>query len=128
MPIRTNRGRAAVYRRLWGWPLRSPKHLASALIVLAVLVIGLGVALPNVLGHPIGPTPINAFGPDSSTSTSPRLPIGAPITSTTSSPLPTRLSSPLATPTSAAPNAEGLTVVERWAAAWVTHPAGVTTQ
>jgi hypothetical protein len=126
MPIRTNRGRAAVYRRLWGWPLRSPKHLASALIVLAVLVTGLGILLPKTLGNKVSPVPADPFAASSSTSS--RLPVGAPITSTTSSPLPTRLSSPLATPTSAAPNVEGLSVAKKWAAAWVTHPAGITTQ
>lgn len=42
MPIRTNRGRAAVYRRVWGWPLRSPRHLAATLSVVAVLAAGLG--------------------------------------------------------------------------------------
>lgn len=128
MPIRTNRGRAAVYRRLWGWPLRSPKHLASTLIVLVVLIVALGIVLPKTLGNQVAPTPYNAFAPNPSSSTSPRLPVGAPITSSTSSPLPTRLSSPLSTPTSAAPNTEGLTIAKEWAAAWVTHPAGITSQ
>lgn len=45
MPIRTNRGRAAVYRRVWGWPLRSPRHLAATLGVVAVLAAGLGYAV-----------------------------------------------------------------------------------
>jgi hypothetical protein len=54
---------------------------------------------------------------------------GIPITSsTTTSPLPTRLSSPLATPSPAAPNPDGLKVAKQWAAAWVTHPDGITTQ
>lgn len=35
MPLRTGRGRAAVLRRIWGWPLRSPGHLAIAAVVLA---------------------------------------------------------------------------------------------
>jgi hypothetical protein len=126
VPIRTNRGRAAVYRRLWGWPLRSPKHLASALIVLAILVVGLSIVLPKVAGNRVAPTPVDAFATDPTTT--PRLPAaGIPITSTTS-PLPTRLSTPLATPTPAAPNVDGLKVAKQWATAWVTHPAGVTTQ
>ena len=49
MPIRTNRGRAAVYRRLWGWPLRSPRHLAASIIIFVVLVVTLGVIIPKVL-------------------------------------------------------------------------------
>jgi hypothetical protein len=126
VPIRTNRGRAAVYRRLWGWPLRSPKHLASAFIVIAILVIGLGILLPRVAGNRIAPVPVDPFA--ASTTSSPRVPAaGIPITST-ASPLPTRLSSPLATPSSAAPNPDGLKVAKQWAAAWVTHPDGVTTQ
>lgn len=45
MPIRTNRGRAAVYRQVWGWPLRSPRHLAATLGVVAVLAAGVGYAV-----------------------------------------------------------------------------------
>jgi hypothetical protein len=127
VPIRTNRGRAAVYRRLWGWPLRSPKHLVTAFVVLAVVITALGIVLPKTLGNHISPTPIDAFGPDPTSSSSSREPLGVPITSTTS-PLPTRLSSPLSTPTPAAPNAEALAVAKQWATAWVTHPAGITNQ
>jgi hypothetical protein len=50
MPIRTNRGRAAVYRKLWAWPLRSPRHLAMAAFALAVLAIALcSAAVPAVV-------------------------------------------------------------------------------
>ncbi|HEV7978419.1 hypothetical protein [Amycolatopsis sp.] len=125
MPIRTNRGRAAVYRRLWGWPLRSPKHLASACIVLAILVIGLGIVLPQTLGKKVAPTPADPFA--ASPTSSSRATAGIPITSsTTSSPLPTRLSAPLLTPSSAAPNPDGLKVAKQWATAFVTHPDGIT--
>ena len=41
MPIRTNRGRAAVYRRLWGWPLRSPRHLVVALIQMVLILVAI---------------------------------------------------------------------------------------
>lgn len=47
MPIRTHRGRAAVYRTFWGWPLRSPRHLAGAGLVLAVIAAVLALALPD---------------------------------------------------------------------------------
>lgn len=126
MPIRTNRGRAAVYRRLWGWPLRSPKHLASACIVLAILVIGLGIVLPQTLNKSVSPTPADPFA--ASPTSSSRTTAGIPITSsaTTTSPLPTRLSAPLLTPSSAAPSADGLKVAKQWATAFVTHPDGVT--
>lgn len=43
MPIRTGRGRAAVYRTLWGWPLRSPRHLAAVAAGVTVLAVLLGV-------------------------------------------------------------------------------------
>lgn len=46
MPIRTHRGRAAVYRRIWGWPVRSPRHLAGTVLTLAVIAFGTGQALP----------------------------------------------------------------------------------
>lgn len=47
MPIRTHRGRAAVYRRVWGWPLRSPRHLAAVAVVLVAIGAGVAVALPG---------------------------------------------------------------------------------
>lgn len=121
MPIRTNRGRAAVYRRLWGWPLRSPKHLASTVTVLVVLIIALGIALPKTLGRSTSPTPIDAFGPNSTSI------VPAPGVTTTS-PLPTRLTAPLAAPTSAVPSPDALKTAKDWATAWVNHPAGVTNQ
>ncbi|WP_019854952.1 hypothetical protein [Actinopolyspora mortivallis] len=49
MPIRTHRGRAAVYRRLWGWPLRSPKHLVAAIVLVVATVSGVGFLLPGPL-------------------------------------------------------------------------------
>jgi hypothetical protein len=127
VPIRTNRGRTAVYRRLWGWPFRSPKHLAGVLTVLAIVVITLGIVLPNVLGSP--GTPTNAQPQPNFGTTPVRGSSEVNLTAvppTTSSPLPTRLSGPQETPTSAAPSADGLNVAKQWAAAWVNHPAGVT--
>ncbi|HEY6424241.1 MAG TPA: hypothetical protein VIY28_13530 [Pseudonocardiaceae bacterium] len=47
MPIRTHRGRAAVYRTFWGWPLRSPRHLAGTVLALVAITAGLGLALPD---------------------------------------------------------------------------------
>ncbi|HKS43767.1 MAG TPA: hypothetical protein VJT49_01395 [Amycolatopsis sp.] len=121
MPIRTNRGRAAVYRRLWGFPLRSPRHLVATVVAVVVLVIGIGVAVPQLLGHRgggSGPVPAGAGNPESSTQPTT---IGSATTS-----LPTRLTAPLAQPTSAAPSAEALNVAKLWAQAWVNHPAGIT--
>lgn len=47
MPIRTHRGRAAVYRTVWGWPLRSPWHLVAVVVVLVAVGAGVAVALPG---------------------------------------------------------------------------------
>jgi len=123
MPIRTNRGRAAVYRRLWGWPLRSPRHLMGTLVFLAILVTALGIVLPKVVGKPPAKA---ATGPGTTTSVTTTPPgIAAPVPTSN---LPTRLSTPLATPTPAAPNADAVRVAKQWAAAWVDHPAGITSE
>ncbi|WP_033295043.1 hypothetical protein [Amycolatopsis jejuensis] len=120
MPIRTNRGRTAVYRRLWGFPLRSPRHLVGTLVFLALLVTVLGVVLPKVVGKAATADP-GAAPPSSSAAPHPG--VAAPVPSTET--LPTRLSQPLVTPTSAPPNPEALNVAKQWAAAWVHHPAGI---
>ncbi|MFI5612323.1 hypothetical protein [Amycolatopsis sp. NPDC051903] len=120
MPIRTNRGRAAVYRRLWGFPLRSPRHLAGTVVFLAILVTALGIVLPKVMGKPATATPA---GPAATSSAAPTTGVAAPVPSTET--LPTRLSSPLLTPTSAPPNPEAVDVAKQWATAWVNHPEGI---
>ncbi|QWF79094.1 hypothetical protein [Amycolatopsis sp. CA-230715] len=120
MPIRTNRGRAAVYRRLWGWPLRSSKHLIAALVVFAVVVTAVGIAIPKLLGRQS--TGAAAPAPEETTSSAPQVP-GAP--GGTVAPT-TRLTAPLKTPTSAPPNHDGLNIAKAWAAAWVNHPQGMT--
>lgn len=51
MPLRNDR-RAAVYRRLWGWPLRSPIHLVTAVAAATVLALGLGSAATLLHGPP----------------------------------------------------------------------------
>jgi hypothetical protein len=47
VPIRTHRGRAAVYRKFWGWPVRSPAHLAGTLLVAVIVAVGIGAVLPG---------------------------------------------------------------------------------
>jgi hypothetical protein len=121
MPIRTNRGRAAVYRRLWGWPMRSPTHLMGTIILVAALMIAAGMLVPRLLDD--GGTGVaSADGPESTADS-------APVVSDTGADptldrevLPTRLSEPLATPTSAKPAPEALRVAKRWVTAWVTPP------
>ncbi|NIJ13889.1 hypothetical protein FHU38_004233 [Saccharomonospora amisosensis] len=118
MPIRTNRGRAAVYRRLWGWPLRSPVHLFGTVVLVVAVIVAAGIVVPRLLG-PDGGTgatpPGSAAG---STSDIQR--------ETGSSRLPTRLSEPLASPTTAPPDPEALRVAREWATRWATHPEGTT--
>ncbi|MPZ67323.1 MAG: hypothetical protein GEU83_18080 [Pseudonocardiaceae bacterium] len=71
MPIRTHRGRAAVYRTVWGWPLRSPSHLAVVVVMLVAVGAGVAVALPGdgsrstTAGAPPTADRSNAFDPSS---------------------------------------------------------------
>ncbi|MFE0026755.1 hypothetical protein [Amycolatopsis sp. NPDC059021] len=121
MPIRTNRGRTAVYRRLWGWPLRSPRHLIGTLVFLAIVLTALGIVLPKVIGRPASA----AGGPDGTSASAtpgPGLAVPPPAAST----LPTRLTGPQATPSTAAPSQDAIKVAKEWAAAWVKHPNGIT--
>jgi hypothetical protein len=121
MPIRTNRGRAAVYRRLWGFPLRSPRHLAGTAVVVAMLIIAIGIVVPQVLGPRQSTNLTPARIGDPSTSATIR-----PTSGSSSAPMSTRLTAPLVQPTSAAPNPDALNVAKLWAQAWVNHPAGIT--
>ncbi|WP_328444691.1 hypothetical protein [Amycolatopsis sp. NBC_00438] len=123
MPIRTNRGRAAVYRRLWGFPLRSPRHLVGTLVFLAILVTVLGIVVPKVMGKQ--PAKASPLTPGTTTTSVTATQSGAAAPVPTSN-LPTRLSQPLATPTTAAPNGDAVRVAKEWAAAWVNHPQGIT--
>ncbi|NIH82323.1 hypothetical protein [Amycolatopsis viridis] len=120
MPIRTNRGRAAVYRRIWGFPLRSPAHLVGSAVAVIVLIVAIGIVVPHLLGNPnrSGPAPVRVQGADGTTTPLP--------SSATTTPLPTRLTAPLVQPTSAAPDPAALQVARQWATAWATHPAGIT--
>ena len=128
MPIRTNRGRAVVYRRLWAWPLRSPRHLAITGLVLAVLATVIGLLMPDSSGpraaqlstHPTSTSPsASPTGSRGQTSTS-------PARSTTPRPAPPAVTT--TPPSSAPPAPEALNVASAWARAWVHHPAGMTSQ
>lgn len=118
MPIRSPRGRAAAYRAVWSWPLRSPLRFAAT----AVVVIAVVVLVSFVLGGrqtPSSPTAQNGTVPTtgvrSPSSLAPTaLPPVAPLTPTT-------------LPLSSAPPA-AVQVAQNWAAAWVNHPAGITNQ
>ncbi|GAB2866992.1 hypothetical protein [Lentzea nigeriaca] len=115
MPIRTNRGRAAVYRRLWGWPLRSPRHLAASIIIFVVVVIALGVIIPRVLDRkPVTPPVVGQ-------STSPQ---GTQVGQLPSSgvSLPTKQPQPSISASAAPPQADAQLIAELWAENWIKPP------
>lgn len=134
MPIRTNRGRAAVYRRLWGWPLRSPRHLMATFVGVAVVAIALAVITANAKGtahHPAGTdtvlgTSSNSAPGDAGQPTD-LSPAGGPAGESGSTITATRLASPPETPSSAPPAPGALAVIAQWGRLWVNHPVGLTT-
>jgi hypothetical protein len=135
MPIRTNRGRAAVYRKLWGWPMRTPTHFVIVLVVVAALILAIGLLIPQLTGSGDGggsgaaaeTTSSDATtAPDSTEEQEPGQPPAG--TGSATSDLPTRITSPPQKPTSAAPADEALEVASSWGKAWVTHPKGTTSK
>jgi hypothetical protein len=123
MPIRTNRGRSAVYRKLWGWPLRSPRHL----ITFVIIVVALGIIVAMVI--PKAPTKGSASATgDTTTGTSSAGTSNQSTDTTTTTTPQTRLTSPLLQPTPAPPAPQALDVAQKWVTAWAKHPAGITNQ
>ncbi|MGH3938084.1 MAG: hypothetical protein ACRDTG_05525 [Pseudonocardiaceae bacterium] len=124
MPIRTHRGRAAVYRSFWGWPLRSPLHLAGAVLMFAAVTAGLALVLPGGGNAPATAVPsssarVNQFDPASRAT----LPRTGPAE--TSSSTPSALAGveiPADVPD------EALTVAEAWARAFLTVPEGISSE
>jgi hypothetical protein len=123
MPIRTNRGRSAVYRKLWGWPLRSPRHLITFVIIVVALGIVVALLLPKApptgLAHTTDTTADTSSAGGSS---------GQSTDTTTTTTQQTRLTTPLLSPTPAPPAPQALDVAQKWVAAWAKHPAGITSQ
>jgi hypothetical protein len=120
MPIRMNRGRAAVYRRLWAWPLRSPRHLAVAVVTFAVLATVVGILIPE------NPDPVSARTAASRGTTSSTAQPSRPSSTASSG---TQRPAVTTTPPAPAPPApEALAVASAWANAWVNHPAGITNE
>ncbi|KEI45354.1 hypothetical protein [Saccharopolyspora rectivirgula] len=120
MPIRTHRGRAAVYRRLWAWPLRSPKHLVAAVL----LVVAAGAVIAYLL--PQGVRTLPQAERDHTGQPVEHSAVVPPVT--THTPAPPTISVPTSTPAPTPPDPQGLKVVEEWGRAWVTHPPGSTKQ
>lgn len=126
VPIRTPRGRAAAYRPLWQWPLRSPARLAATAVAVAVVATGAGVGVGALSGGPADGGMSAARGDDPITRTD------ASRSGTSATPRPTALApvpelGPTPLPLSAAP-AQALDVAARWSAAWVDHPPGITVE
>ena len=122
MPIRTNRGRSAVYRRIWSWPLRSPRHLLVTFILLVIIGATIAIVLSqNNHSVPASATNTSTLSPAQTTDQS-------TDSNTASSTQATRLTSSLPPPSSAPPAPAALDVATRWAQAWVNHPAGITNQ
>jgi hypothetical protein len=136
LPIRTNRGRAAVYRRLWGWPLRSPKHLVVVVLFLLAIVLFAGYILPRVTGGSQASQSSSSSSSTARTTTPsqtptqgapgvlpPEPPAGAqPVSPTTTRQTP----STNKTPAKADPKA--LDVAAKWAEAFVKHDGVATDQ
>lgn len=131
MPIRTNRGRAAVYRKLWGWPLRSPRHLGVAVFIAVLVIAGAGVLLPRVVGTDRG-TPLvagsSSTAPTTTTRSGPRPDPGPGGNATPTTSLPTRITSAPSSPSTAPPSPEALEVARSWVERWADHPDGVTSE
>ena len=122
MPIRSPRGRAAAYRALWQWPLRSPARLAVTAVVVVALAVGASFALGQLAGDRGAPA-VRAGGTAPST--------WAPPTPGAVAPAPTALPPvPELTPTTLPPSrapAAALQVASRWARAWVRPEPGIGT-
>ncbi len=127
MPIRTPRGRSAAYRVLWQWPLRSPARLFLCVVLALAAVIGIVTGIGALRGPGTGGAAIAARGASVTPTPAPSVPgRSGPATTPTVLP-PVSPLTPISLPLSAAPS-PALSVAARWAAAWVDHPPGTTSQ
>lgn len=115
MPIRTHRGRAAVYRRFWGAPVRSPKHLAVTVLALIVIVIGAERVLPESRVSTVHAVPSKSPSASSFAPAPSSVPAEAGPARRPRSPFP-----------SAPAPAAALTVALSWVHAFLTVPKGIT--
>lgn len=125
MPIRTNRGRTAVYRRLWGWPLRSPRHLVAAIVGFLALVAAISIVIDNAVGARSGPV----AGTTSTTATASGggNQVGV-LPTATSTPLPTKAPSPTPAGTTAPVNPTAALTADAWIDAFSRFEPGKTTK
>jgi len=116
VPIRTHRGRAAVYRKFWGWPVRSPAHLTGTVLAAVVIAVGVGVVLPAK--HPDGTTRAGSLDSSRAITSAP-----APASALTGAGSLRATRAP--TPSAPAP-AAALTVARSWVQAFLTVRKGTT--
>lgn len=102
--------------------MRSPSHLAGTVILVVAIIVATGIVLPRLVGGNAG-----GAAPGGEPTTSGTAPSSTETEGSTS-PLPTRLSAPLVSPTTAKAAPAALRVAEQWAAAWVKHPKGTTNE
>jgi hypothetical protein len=117
-----------VYRKIWGWPLRSTGHLIATAILLGIVGALVAFAVPNNGKSSAAVTASSSVSatPTSTTSDRGTGPLTGASTSASSS-VATRLTAPVQSPTSSAPAPAALDVALSWAKAWVDHPSGMTT-
>jgi hypothetical protein len=132
VPIRTSRGRAAAYRSLWQWPLRSPGRLALTVVIVVVLGTGVSFGVGYLTGSSAGGGRDGAGQSSAGPATSPFPRTGStsgfPPTSPTATALPPVPElQPTTLPVSRAP-AAALAVAARWTGAWVRPPEGTSAQ
>ena len=121
MPIRTPRGRAAAYRGVWQWPLRSPARLLVTLAVVVAVAVGVSFALGSDDATSSGLQRLPR--PGAMASGRPRVtPRSASVT-----PAPALELAPTTLPLEQAPQ-PALVVAARWSRAWVRPPDGTSAQ
>ena len=125
MPIRSPRGRAAAYRSVWSWPLRSPVRLAASAFVVFALVIGVSLVV-GVLRPASSPGADPLSSGSATTSGTARPPTSAATPTPTALP-PVAPLTPTTLPLAQAPVA-ALDVARSWAIAWSNHPDGTTNE
>lgn len=127
MPIRSPRGRAAAYRAIWQWPLRSPARLAVTVVAAVAVAVGVGLASAALAPPQSALLTDRPSFPDRSVPSGPRtsgLP-GQAVAPTPTVLPPVPELEPDTLPLSQAP-AVAIEVAARWSAAWLRPPPGTT--
>ncbi len=125
MPIRSPRGRAAAYRAIWQWPLRSPARLLLTAAVVVVVGVAASTGLTALAGPPPGPAATGAGPTTSATPTRPGTAVAPRTPAPTALPPVPDLQPTTLPPAGADPAA--LDVASRWTAAWVRPAEGTST-